>query len=78
MLAGARRVVVVNVRVPRRWESDSNSSIDDGVTRYQNMVLADWYGASGAPDLLESDGVHPNANGQSVYARMVAHAAGLA
>ena len=40
-LAGVRRVVFVNVNVPRAWEEPNNKVIAEGVRRYPNAVLAD-------------------------------------
>jgi len=71
LVEGMPRVVVVNVRVPRRWEGESNGTINGSVPRYEAMRLADWYAASGAPGTLGSDGVHPTHQGAEVYARTI-------
>jgi lysophospholipase L1-like esterase len=72
LLAGIPRVVVLDVRVPRRWEQLSDDSIHAGVASHAaQMRLAPWRDASGAPGLLRDDGVHPNAAGMDVYARLV-------
>ena len=72
ILSSVPWVVMVNVRVPRSWEGVSNASIDDGVTRYGNMTLADWYDTSAEPGMLWGDGIHPTAAGAAGYARLVA------
>jgi len=64
-------VLVLTVRVPRRWEETSNASIRDGVPRHPAMRLVDWYGASAQPGLLGDDGVHPSREGMEVYANIV-------
>jgi peptidoglycan/LPS O-acetylase OafA/YrhL len=72
-LAGVRRVVFVNVNVPRAWEEPNNEVISEGVGRYPNVVLADWYSASvDHPEYFVEDGVHLQIKGQKVYAALIA------
>src|SRR5215207_6875703 len=72
-LAGVRRVVFVNVNVPRAWEEPNNEVISEGVGRYPNAVLADWYSASvDHPEYFVEDGVHLQIKGQKVYAALIA------
>jgi peptidoglycan/LPS O-acetylase OafA/YrhL len=73
ILAGVRRVVFVNVNVPRAWEQPNNEVISEGVRRYPNAVLADWYSASvNHPEYFVEDGVHLQIKGQRVYADLIA------
>ena len=73
-LAGVRRVVFVNVNVPRAWEEPNNEVISEGVGRYPNAVLADWYSASvDHPEYFVEDGVHLQIKGQKVYAALIAN-----
>lgn len=73
VLSGVRRVVIVNNKVPRTWEEKNNSVLADGVKRYPNAVLVDWYGVSaGRPDFFWSDGMHLRPEGARVYATLVA------
>jgi hypothetical protein len=37
-----RRVVIVNVKVPRPWEGPNNAMPAAGVARWPNAVLVDW------------------------------------
>jgi lysophospholipase L1-like esterase len=75
VLAGVRRVVFVNVEVPRPWESSVNTVLADGVKRYPNAVLVDWHTASGnRPELLWIDGIHLRPAGAQVYANLIAAA----
>ncbi len=68
-------VAFVNVRVPRTWEDTSNSVIADGVARYDNAVLVDWYSASWDQDeLFAGDGVHPKQPGRVILAELIAEA----
>jgi lysophospholipase L1-like esterase len=67
-------VIFVNVRVPRPWESGTNSSLGDGVKRYPNALLVDWHGASaGHPEYFLDDGTHLTATGREVYATLIAN-----
>ena len=74
ILAGVRRVVFVNVNVPRPWERPNNEMLAAGVKRYPNKaVLVDWYSASvDHPEYFVADGVHLQPPGQRVYARLIA------
>ena len=75
VLSGARRVVFINVKLPREWQGPNNTVIAEGVKRYKNAVLVDWYGASAKrPELFWSDGMHLRPEGAQLYARMVAAA----
>jgi hypothetical protein len=65
------RVVVLNVRVPKEWEGQSNAAINGGVPQRANMRLGDWYTASGQPGSLADDGVHPSRTGARSYAYIV-------
>jgi peptidoglycan/LPS O-acetylase OafA/YrhL len=72
VLAGVRRVVFVNVDVPRAWAQPNNEVLAEGVRRYPNAVLVDWYSASLAhPEFFVSDGVHLTIEGQRVYAGLI-------
>jgi len=75
ILTGVRRVVFVNVKVPRPWESPNNTVLAEGVKRYPNAVLVDWHTASGnRPELLWIDGIHLRSEGAQLYASLVAAA----
>ena len=76
VLAGVDRVVFVNLKVPRRWETSDNRTIGDGVARYANAVLVDWHNRwrECGTHVFWSDGIHPTPSGSACYARMVAAA----
>lgn len=76
-LQDARRVVLVNVRMPRSWESEVNMALAGAVARYPNAVLVDWHAYSkDRTDLFARDGIHVNRRGAEAYALLIA--AGLA
>ncbi len=61
-LSTCQRVIVVNARVPRRWQLDNDALMARVVPTYQNAVLADWRSASAAhTEYFGPDGVHPGA-----------------
>ena len=73
VLGDERRVVFVNVRVPRTWEGPNNAVLAEGVGRHPNAVLVDWYAASiDRPGFFWDDGMHLRPKGQKVYANLVA------
>ena len=75
-LKDARRVVVVNLKVPRRWETLNNKMLAASVKSYPNAVLVDWRGLSGdRPKLFWKDGLHLRPEGAKVYASLLAQAA---
>ena len=73
-LAGAGRVVLVNVRVRRSWEAQVNETLAGTARAWPQARVVDWHRASGRPGLLYDDGVHPTPRGQKTYARLVARA----
>ncbi|MPZ50252.1 MAG: acyltransferase family protein [Dehalococcoidia bacterium] len=67
-----RRVVFVNVKVERPWQSETNVALADGAQRFANLELVDWYGASNQrKDLFWKDDTHLNPEGISLYADLV-------
>ncbi|HZY65973.1 MAG TPA: acyltransferase family protein [Rubrobacteraceae bacterium] len=69
-----RRAVFVNAKVPRNWELRNNTVIAQGVERYPNAALVDWYGASAnRPELFWDDGMHLRPEGGArLYAELIA------
>jgi peptidoglycan/LPS O-acetylase OafA/YrhL len=71
--AGARRVVIVNAKVPRPWEDQVNGTFSDGVKRYKNAVLLDWHTIGGAhPEYFWDDAIHLRPEGAAAYAELIA------
>ena len=68
------RVVLVTVRVPDPWEGSVNDAYRYAASHWPNVVIADWHRvAQGSPGVLV-DGVHPDVQGQRLYARTIARA----
>lgn len=67
------RVLVLNLHVPRSWESSNNAVIAEGVSRWPNAVLVDWHGLTADhPELFASDGIHLRPEGARIYADLIA------
>jgi peptidoglycan/LPS O-acetylase OafA/YrhL len=73
VLGDERRVVFVNVKVPRTWEASNNAVIAEGVAEHDNTVLADWYATSiDHPEYFWEDGMHPTPEGVAAYSGLIA------
>lgn len=75
LLQDVRQVVLVNTRVPKKWQDSVNESFAKAAEDYANVVLADWYGWSeGKEGYFEKDGVHLLPKGAEAYADMLLQA----
>jgi lysophospholipase L1-like esterase len=72
--AGVKRVVFVNVDVPRSWMQSDNATLAAGVARYPGVaVLADWFSLSSPhPEWFTADQVHLQPAGAAAMAGLVA------
>ncbi len=74
-LSSAKRIILVNTRVPRAWESLVNDTINTVAAEDKRIRVVDWYSASkGQNSFFATDGVHVNPAGAKVYATIVAQA----
>jgi peptidoglycan/LPS O-acetylase OafA/YrhL len=71
VLGDARRVVLVNVHVPRRWAGEVNHELEQVAAGWPQARVADWHDAASRRDLLYDDATHPTPQGQRVYAQLV-------
>ena len=72
ILADVPHVIVVNVKVPRRWEAPNNRVIAEGAQRYSQVLLVDWRAATiNRPELFWRDGIHLRPKGAELYAQML-------
>jgi peptidoglycan/LPS O-acetylase OafA/YrhL len=74
LASGVPRVVFVNVRMPRPWESITNDTLATCTARQPRVALVDWYDASGAPGALGPDQIHSTPAGATLYASLVTRA----
>ncbi len=71
-LADRKRVVVVNVRVPRAWMKQNNKIIAQTVTEFPNVRFVDWAAVSeGKKKYFAPDGVHLTKSGGKVFADLI-------
>jgi lysophospholipase L1-like esterase len=65
-------IILVNVRVPRGWESSTNTALSDAAARHDHVRIVDWYGESANGDhLFRADGYHPNETGSERWANLI-------
>ncbi|MBH0346808.1 MULTISPECIES: acyltransferase family protein [Bacillus] len=75
LIGNEHKIIFINTRVPRPWESIVNERLKVTVTKYPNVTLVDWYAASaGKKDYFAPDGVHLTNVGAEAYAVLVAKA----
>ncbi len=75
LIGSNRKIVFVNVQVPRSWCADDNATLTKVCAEYPNTIIADWFSASiNNSDYFYKDGVHPNSTGCAVMAKIVAAA----
>ena len=73
VIGNERKIILINTRVPRPWESLVNEKLKEAASSYKNVVLVDWYSASaGNKAYFEQDGVHLTKTGAEAYAALVA------
>ncbi|MBU6347137.1 MAG: acyltransferase [Actinomycetales bacterium] len=71
-LRDRKRVVVVDVQVPRVWMRGSNQTIYALLKDYPNVRLASWRLASkGHPGYFTPDGVHLQPPGARIFAKII-------
>ena len=74
--AGDRRVVLVGVHVPRRWQDGNNAALRAAAAAHPTVAFVDWDALVDAnPGVLGPDGVHPGVTGRTLLANAVAAAA---
>ncbi|QKE74911.1 acyltransferase family protein [Arthrobacter citreus] len=70
-----RKILFVNTRVPRPWESFVNKTLREVSNRYPNTRVLDWHSASANhSSYFSPDGVHLKPNGAKVFASLVTNA----
>ncbi|MGR5881200.1 acyltransferase family protein [Bacillus cereus] len=75
LIGNERKIIFINTRVPRPWESIVNERLKITASEYPNVTLVDWYAAStGKRDYFAPDGVHLTKLGAEAYAALVAKA----
>lgn len=72
-LGPVQQIILVNVRVPRPWESLVNETLAKVAAKFPHTTLVDWYSASAGHDSFFSpDAVHLEPSGAKYFASIVA------
>lgn len=67
-----RKIIFINTRVPRPWESLVNKNLREVSSKFSNTRVVDWYKASANHNsYFSSDGVHLKTDGAKVYASLL-------
>ncbi|XRG77887.1 acyltransferase family protein [Rossellomorea sp. GAMAL-10_SWC] len=70
-----RKILFVNTRVPRPWESIVNKTLREVSSKYSNTRVVDWHSASANHNSYFSpDGVHLKPDGAKVFASLLINA----
>jgi len=72
LLSEQKRVVLINVRVPREWESNNNDILRGEAHRYPNLRIVDWHDASANhAEYFWNDGMHLRPEGAQAYVALI-------
>ncbi len=75
ILGNDRRIVIINARVPKPWESAVNQILARTADTHPDVELVDWYSASsGQNEYFCADGVHLKEAGVKAYVSLLANA----
>ncbi|ULL15882.1 acetyltransferase [Paenibacillus sp. H1-7] len=74
-LGDPEQIVLVNTRVPRKWENEVNTILASAAENNPKVKLVDWYAASeGKASIFAQDGVHLGPEGSELYASLIVSA----
>ncbi|CAG7616934.1 acyltransferase family protein [Paenibacillus allorhizosphaerae] len=74
-LKEVKQIVLVNTRVPRKWQGTVNATLEEVAAEFPNAKIGDWYAASmGKDSFFAADGVHLTLEGSKFYAALVSEA----
>ncbi|MBP3966472.1 acyltransferase family protein [Paenibacillus lignilyticus] len=74
-IGSEHKVILVNTRVPRKWQDVVNGMLAEKVAKTPGLSLIDWYSASkGQDDFFGNDGVHLRKNGAQFFAQLLVDA----
>jgi peptidoglycan/LPS O-acetylase OafA/YrhL len=75
LATGVPRVIFINVRMPRAWQSITNGTLATCAVHRPGVSLVDWYDASASPGVLGPDQIHATPAGATLYAALVTRVA---
>lgn len=72
LIGSKRKVILVNTRVPRPWESIVNQVIKKAADTHDNVIFIDWHSASEQhSNYFSNDGVHLTVTGAKKYTELI-------
>lgn len=75
LLTEKRKLVFVNLKLPRNYESANNQLLDEAAKKHPNVRVVDWHSRSmNAENIFGKDGIHLLGNGAKLYAELIANA----
>ncbi|MDR6880293.1 acyltransferase family protein [Bacillus sp. 3255] len=70
-----RNIILINTRVPRKWQSAVNNMLVEASKTYPNVKLVDWYSYSEKQsEWFANDGVHLTTKGAEAYSELIMNA----
>lgn len=74
-LEDVQQVILVNTRVPKKWQNTVNTSLSKVAAEFDNVTVVDWHSSSeGKDSYFYTDGVHLKREGAKSYAELIAKA----
>lgn len=75
LIGKQKKIIFVNTRVPRPWESVVNKTLNEVSSSYSNTKVVDWHKASANHNsYFSADGVHLKLDGAKVFASLLINA----
>lgn len=75
LLTEKRKIVFVNLKLPRNYESANNQLLDEAAKKHSNIRVVDWHSHSmNAANVFGKDGIHLLGNGAKLYAELISNA----
>lgn len=75
LLTEKRKLVFVNLKLPRNYESANNQLLNEAAKKHPNIRIVDWHTRSmNAENVFGKDGIHLLGNGAKLYAELIVNA----
>lgn len=72
LLSDTKRIIFVNLKLPRNYESSNNQLLHEAGAKKANIHLIDWRSNSmNAKNVFGSDGIHLTHQGAKLYASLI-------
>jgi hypothetical protein len=72
LLSDTKRIIFVNLKLPRNYESSNNQLLHEAGAKKANIHLIDWRSNSmKAKNVFGSDGIHLTHQGAKLYASLI-------